>query len=173
MGMNFVVAARMWDLRKCYEHVRHFRLAHAVEAVEFPMQIARVAMAMYKTERYLSLDKAMAPPVSPLMGIIAGCTNAMALLKVYMVRELDQFVLNYPSVILNMYVDDGSILSAGARHKVFTAIVEASKEVDIIFEHDLELPLARNKGELIASDEELGRALTKGLGNKYGKLKNM
>jgi len=71
-----------------------------------------------------------------------------------------------------MYVDDGSVLSAGPRHKVYTAIVDASKEVDMIFEDDLELPLARNKGELIASDDALGRALAKGLGKKYGKLKN-
>ena len=60
-------------------------------------------MAMYETERYLSLDKAMAPPVTPLMGIIAGCTNAMALLKVYMVRELDDFVRNYSNVILKSF----------------------------------------------------------------------
>ena len=51
--------------------------------------------------------------------------------------------------------------------------LEASKELDTIFEDDLELPLARNKGELIASDGDLGRALVKGLGEKFGKLKKV
>ena len=51
-------------------------------------------MSMYQAERYLSLGKAMTRLVKPLMGIIAGCTNAMALLQVFMVQGLDKFVKN-------------------------------------------------------------------------------
>ena len=90
-----------------------------------------------------------------------------------MVQELDEFVKNYPYVILNMYVDDGNILSAGSRSSVYGAIVEAGKEVDDIFEEDLELPLARSKRELIASDDELGRAVASGLGKTFGRLKRV
>ena len=105
---GFCVAARLWDLRKCYEHVRHFRLAHAAARVSFPLQIARVAVAMYRAPRLVSLEGATAPAITPLMGIIAGCTNAMALLKACMVRELDAFARRRPLVILDMYVDDGA-----------------------------------------------------------------
>ena len=33
--------------------------------------------------------------------------------------------------------------------------------------------MARNKGELIASDDELGRAVARGLGKKFGNLKRV
>ena len=140
-------------------------------AVDFPLRVARVAMSMYRAERHMPLDKAMVSPVTPMMGTIAGCTNAMALLKVYMVRELDKFVRNHPPVILDMYVDDGSILSAGSRSSVFNTVVNASVEVDEVFGEDLELPVARDKGELIASDGELGHMVAKRLGKDVGSSK--
>ena len=49
-------------------------------------------------------DQATADPVKPLMGIIAGCTNAMALVKAYMIREIDGLVKRHPLVVWDMYI---------------------------------------------------------------------
>ena len=88
-----------------------------------------------------------------------------------MVRELDTFVKNHPLAILEMYVDDGSILSGGSRSSVPNAIVNASVEADAVFEEGLELPLARDEGEIIASDDELGRMISGRLGESFGGVK--
>ena len=108
-----------------------------------------------------------------LMGIEAGCTGALAKLKAYMLRELDAFVARQPLVELDMYVGDGSITSAGERRSVRDAIVEASRDIDDVVDVDLELPIGRDKGELLASDVTLAREIASRLGRRFGVIKRV
>ena len=45
-----------WDLRKCYENVKHLLLAEEAAFVEYPMTILRVNIAFYRWPRTVRLD---------------------------------------------------------------------------------------------------------------------
>ena len=75
------------DLAKCYEHVRHIRLALEAKSLDFPMVLLRITIRAYEWARKLTIDKRVCADVLPSRGIIAGCASATTELKAFMYRS--------------------------------------------------------------------------------------
>ena len=71
------VIEAMWDLRKCFEHVQHQRLAQEAERWGFPLDVLRFSVLSYTWGRTLVQDSGVvAPQLYPRRGIVAGSAFA-------------------------------------------------------------------------------------------------
>ncbi len=119
--------------------------------MHFPLTLARLAIATYRLERRLTLDGAMSAPILPTRGILAGCSAALALLKVSMIRSLDEFITRHPRVDLEVYVDDAELQAIGPKHTVVECIADAANDMANILEARRGHPLADEKATLMAT----------------------
>ncbi len=95
-------ATVLCDMRKCFEHARHRLVAEEARACRFPLTLARLAMAVYRLERRLVIDGHCSDAILPTRGVMAGCSAALALLEVTMVRALDDYIPRHPKVDLEL-----------------------------------------------------------------------
>ncbi len=164
---NASSASVLWDLLKCFEHGQHFLLASEVEAVEFPMALARMSSEMYKAERRLVLDEAVSQAVHPTRGFMAGCARALALIKVLMIRRMDAYVARHPRVNLDWYVDDVELQAVGTRRIVQTISAAVADLREVL--RQLGFALANEKARVIASDNDLVQEIVEATGGSAGR----
>ena len=148
-----VAAGGLIDIWKCFEVLLHTTIVEQATLSEFPMDILRVAISMYQSERYLVLDKATAGPVYSIKGVTAGCSLAMAILRSTLLPTLEAFyneVCVPRGVLLQVFVDDLSALVAGSVHHVVTVTPFVLKELLRRLE-TLYLHAANDKRKLIAT----------------------
>ncbi len=167
-GSGATAASVLWDLKKCYEHGRHVLLATEARELNFPLAIARVAVAMYTSPRRLTLDGAFAEAVKPSRGFIAGCSNALAAIKATMIRRMDSFILRHPRTDLDMFVDDLELQSIGTKASVPADLIAAVNDLSEVLEGELGYPLAEDKAVVVANDDDVCKAIVDGSNGKAG-----
>ncbi len=95
------------DLASFFETVDREILMEEAAALGFPMPILRGALSMYSAARMITLQGRVARELYPTVGVVAGCSLAMALTKLLYVRVLDRVTAEMPSgVKLDAHVDD-------------------------------------------------------------------
>ncbi len=161
-------ASVLWDLKKCYEHGRFTLLAEEAREVQFPLAVARLAVAMYSAPRRLMLDGAFAEPVVPTRGFIAGCTHALAALKATMIRRMDAFVLRNPATDPDLYVDDIEVQVVGSKTSVPVDLGRAVRDLASVLVDDLGYPLAEDKAIAMANDAQVLKAIIDDVGHIAG-----
>ena len=72
----------------------------------FPARMLRLALRFYRGRRHIQYEKAYFGAVYARSGIIAGCSLATTLVKVFMWKVLDAATTLYPSIRLKVYLDD-------------------------------------------------------------------
>ncbi len=162
-------ASVLWDLLKCFEHGRHTLLADEVHAVGFPIAVARMAVEMYKAERRLLVDEAVSGPIFPTRGFMAGCSRALALIKVVMVRRMDVFVSRHPRVCLDLYVDDVEMQAVGTL-RIADTLASAVDDLEKVLCDELGFALAHDKAQVVASTQEIAEAIAAKTGGRAGKV---
>ena len=132
----------MWDVRTCYEHVSHAKLADQARAQNYPLQLLRVSIASYGWERQVIGDlNIMAAPVLPGAGIVAGSSMATFEIAMYMQAELGSTVKKH-DIGLSVHIDDLSIsATAGNGRDLAKLIVPALVDVKAALGF-LDLPVA-------------------------------
>ncbi len=119
-------AAVSEDLQAFFEHIDRDLLLAEAAALGFPIPIVRAALAAYSSARMLAMGGRMSREMYPTIGVIAGCSLAMVLTKIYCVRALDDFVKKAPpGVKLDTFVDDFTISMVGKPQVVADSIEEA------------------------------------------------
>jgi hypothetical protein len=94
------------DLSKFYERIPLGQLIAAAKDLGFPAPMLRLALRIYKGARYIQYEKAYSSAVFAKNGIIAGCSLATTLVKVFMWRTLDAAWALHPGIKLKVYLDD-------------------------------------------------------------------
>ena len=94
------------DLSKFYERIPHWRLLQCAKDEGFHPTIAWLALQVYGGVRRIRVDQAFSEPASVGQGIIAGCSLATTLVKVFMWKALDRAVKSFPMIKLRVYLDD-------------------------------------------------------------------
>ncbi len=151
-------ASVLWDLLKCFEHGRHTLLAGEVHAVGFLVAVARMSVEMYKAERRLVVDEAVSEPILPTRGFMAGCSRALALIKVVMVRRMDAYVARHPRVNFDLCVDDVEMQAVGTVRVVET-LAAAVTDLKKVLCDELGFPLADEKAQVVASTKDIAEAI--------------
>ena len=90
------VCATFIDVSAFYESLDHEVLLDEARATGFPVFLLRAALALYGAARYVRCGPFLAEPRFASRGVVAGCSLATTLVKVYLLRRLDIFTLRHP-----------------------------------------------------------------------------
>ena len=86
------VLAALWDLQKCYEHVRRQQVIEEAYEAEYPLVALRLSMASYLWKRIIVVDGLACEPLYAGRGIVAGSMGALFELKALMLRRVREHV---------------------------------------------------------------------------------
>ena len=105
-------AAAMTDGVQFYEQFDYATLISRAACMGFPLVLMLVAIAMYRAPRYLVMQSAVADPLSPRNGAIAGCVFAIYAVIIISAAPMQGVVHRNPLADIVQFVDD---FTAGAK----------------------------------------------------------
>ncbi len=175
-GNNEVAANLLWDMSAFFERLDRRKLRRRVMALNFPLPIARLAMAAYTGPRMLSMAGALTKAIFAWRGVAAGCGVAVALTRVYYIPPFDHMVLDYGTLFNNAlkfdaYFDDLGLGATGTRSEVEHALTEGQVILAEVITHELNCSIEVSKAAVVASDRGLAKRLVKRIGERSGGLK--
>ena len=160
-GASPFTAVVMIDLSKCFEHIDRGILWAACISTGYPQYIARLSIEAYAGERVISsMFDIVGKKVKAAAGIAAGSPFATSELKAVLagVARGIQQTHTLPRFI-NIFVDDFAVAVHGSdRDKVVNEVVVAYQQL-VAQLGTLKLPVAPDKTECVASDDEITRML--------------
>ena len=132
-----IVATSLVDIAAFYESLDHDALRRAARKHDFPETLLEAALAVYGTmARHVINGGYTAPARWATRGVIAGCSLATTLVKLYLLDIMDGLSMQFPETQLNVFIDDVAITSTGAASVVAEVVVDATlelqREVEIV-----------------------------------------
>jgi hypothetical protein len=163
-------AELLWDVAKCFEHVKHKRLWNDATQHGYPVAVLRCSLLAYTWARRLLWDNGIcSSPMRPSRGIGAGSFSATFELKLYMINTITHFAALWPHLSLSLHVDD---LSLGHRHASLHVLLSelraAAAWLIYSFQNELGLPFSPSKAVTLASAEAILQAVKSALGQHSG-----
>ena len=98
--------AALVDVTAFYESIDHTALRTAAAATGFPSVLLEAALASYGIERRVKYGAFVADKRFATRGVVAGCSLATTLVKVYVLQHMDALVIRFPLVSWNVFIDD-------------------------------------------------------------------
>ena len=126
------------------------------------MWILRLSLAAYRLGRRVAIAGVVSAIIIACRGITAGSTFATTELRVLMISALDFVHRAFPSLPLQVYVDDLFVAAEGSRQRVCRSLPVATR----LLVHELarvRLEISDTKSEGIASSPTLALALSSAL----------
>ena len=108
-GGDTAAIALLLDLRRFFDSMDFDVLRCKAQALEFPPDLLRVALAAYRWPRVLRARGFAAPPLAATRGVVAGDVFAMALVVAYLFDDFTQVSAGHPMVRLASFVDDSQL----------------------------------------------------------------
>ncbi len=158
-GGGSTAAAILTDLEKFYEHLDHDLLIERARKHGFPTPLVRLAVAAYGGPRMIRMKEFVAEELHAERGVIAGCSLATTLTRVYTIDAYDELTLRCPAVRLDNYIDDNVLSAEGAPGEVAENLGQAAAALSEIVETQLQCRIARRKTKIIAADEKVGKRI--------------
>ena len=147
--------------------VDHGVAVKAAQRYGYPIRLLRLALGMYRGQRRLVLGSTVSNPIWTERAIVAGCGLAFHIIALVCVGPADSFLQRAPDSLqfFSIYVDDFIAVyatspgqrSASGRATVRREAVDGTKCMVELLERDARLPVSREKGKILASEEEEGR----------------
>ncbi len=164
-----VAATVTEDLHAFFETVDRDRLVREARAVGFPIAIIKAALAAYSSARMVTMNGRVSRELYPTAGVLAGCSLAMALTKVYSVRAFDRFVEEAPPTTkLDTFVDDLTLSACGTRGAVVDDLAEAHELLAEIVRDVLLCDIAPGKSTATATTRGLAGTIARRVGISGG-----
>ena len=155
----------MEDLEAFYENIDREILAREAERTGFPMGIVRACLAAYSGPRMLTSQGMLTRAVFPRKGIIAGCSLATTLIRVYMVNAMDEALTRLPQgVNTDVFIDDLALSVEGSKEEVTQKAVAAREIMSEVFTGRLNCKFAGEKTAIVASNRKVANRIAEELG---------
>ena len=172
------VCLLLWDLRKCFEYVVHFKLIGRSEICQYPMWLLRLSLAQARWPRLLSVHAITANPVWPDGGIVPGGAFSTYELKAYFLWNIEQHVIKHNQVGLNIHVDDFAQQAvADTRLDTVNLVESSARDLMQVLQEDLNMHIALDKSSVTTNDELLANMacdrLHKYAGVQLGAVRNL
>ncbi len=152
------------DLSAFFESVDRERLMIEAEALGYPPALLRGALAAYSSARMLTMHGRVAREIHPTTGVVAGCSLAMSLTKLFYLRALDGFVARLPATVtLDIHVDDITLSAIGPPSTVIRDITAARRDLATVME-GLSCRFAEDKTAITATTRRLASSVAAALG---------
>ena len=152
-------AAWAADLSKFYERIPHWMLMRCAQEEGFHPTVAWLAVQAYGGCRRIRVEQAFSRLVWVYPGIIAGCSLATTLVKVFMWTMLDMATKRFPMIKLRVYLDDLLLQWVGklrnARYVRIGQLVEAISFYSDVIQLEWNATVNPEKTCLIASEREV------------------
>jgi hypothetical protein len=155
------------DLEAFYGSIDRGRLLSEAHKRGFPVAIVRACLAMYAAPRMITLDKVASRELYSCRGIIAGCSFATTLVKLFYLDTLDRVAAKLPEgTNIDIFIDDIAVTAVGPRRLVAARVAAAHAAVRKAVTEDLGCTLAAQKAAIIASSKEVGREVATRLNHR-------
>jgi hypothetical protein len=152
-------AAVLTDLEKFFENIDHELLLERAEKHGLPLPLVKLALAAYSGPRMIRMRDFVAEELFADRGIIAGCSLATTLTRVYALDTYDEFVRRCPEVHFDNYIDDNVISAEGPPEKVARVLGQAAVQLHHLVTEQLRCTISRRKAKIVAAGQEVGRKL--------------
>ncbi len=121
-----VAATISEDVQSFFETVDRARLVTEARALGFPIPVLKAALAAYSAARVVTMNGRISREVYPEVGVVAGCSLAMALTKLYCIRAFDEVTEQIPPAVkLDTFVDDLTLSATGTPPSVLDDLLRA------------------------------------------------
>ncbi len=152
------------DLAAFFETVDRHRIMEEAEAMGYPAPILRGALGAYSLPRMLTLQGRVSREMHPTVGVIAGCSLAMSLTKLFYVRAIDRLSTGLPATVsLDVHVDDFTLSAIGPPRVAAADIVMARDKLGEVMK-DLGCSFAEGKTAITATTRKLASEVARRLG---------
>ncbi len=166
------VAAASVDIEKFYEHITVADYAEGALRQGVPKCVVLLTAHLYLGPRVIRVDNAVSAPLFPRRSIVAGCGWATLLVRVMMLPSIDVFMVKLHDlagrwgvrISTCIYVDDGVLMTTGARDPVVMVHTWAVKMLLAYVQTTLGKKVAKDKLACVASTAGLRERLGKSLG---------
>ncbi len=156
------------DLAAFFETIDRQVLMREAAALGYPAPLLRAALAAYSSARMVTLHGRVAREIYPTVGVIAGCSLAMSLVKLFYLRAMDSLVDRLPSsVVLDTHVDDLTLSAIGQPGAV-AADLAAAREDLIATMSALGCHIAPDKTAVTATTRRLANEIARRAGITKG-----
>jgi len=162
-----------WDIKKCYENVRHSDLQKKAKEAGYPLSLLRVSLNSYTwPRRLLGEHNTTAPPISPKKGIVAGSSAATFEIALLLQHALGEIAEKH-GVVISIHVDDLAVeVTADSAQAVVDKTIAVAAEIQAVL-RDLGLPLASDKSLVLCSSEQAKTLFSRTVGDQLGKVVDM
>jgi len=161
-----------WDLWHFYEQMKRGDLESRALRLQVPPSILHAALAMYRGKRVVSFRQASVYVGMATEGVPAGCGMATTFVIVYVLESIDKFVhqiREIGGIELDIFIDDYGLGIEGCNDDVvFSKTVTAADLLQKTLEDDLQLSIACNKSQVVASSTSLAKRVRRYLGHLGG-----
>jgi hypothetical protein len=100
-----VAVTVLFDLSKAYEHILFNVLRGKAAKFGFPLRLLRLLISMYTIPRIVMLAGVATGAFWPLRAVVAGCSFADLMMRVYIMDILDCIAEVWPKAHLGNVVD--------------------------------------------------------------------
>ncbi len=172
-GKKGAAGSLLWDLSTFFERLNRRKLRRRLVALNFPVPIARLAMAAYAGPRMLSMSGAVTLPIYSWRGVAAGCGVAVAFIQAYCIQPFDHMVMDFDRLFgrtldFDGYYDDLVLSATGTELEVEYALTEGQVILADVIERELDCDIEVDKAAVVASSRELAARLIRRIGKRAG-----
>ena len=148
-----------------YELMDRDRLVGEAAAIGFPRALLTPALAVYGGPRLLMMHGRTARELYPRKGIVAGCSLATTLVKVYYAKAFDELRARLPRAMsFDVHIDDIIMTMVGRPEEVVESLAAAHEELRRTITLVLKGRVAEAKTNAVGSTREVATGLCRRLG---------
>ncbi len=152
------------DLAAFFETIDREALMREAVAMGYPLPILRAALGAYSAARMLTLQGRVCRELYPTVGVVAGCSLAMSLTKLFYVRAFDAYVKTLPPAVhLDVHVDDVTLSAVGPARQVPTLLASARGALATVIQ-DLGCTFAAEKTAITGTTREITDEIARRIG---------
>eukprot|EP00971_Amphidinium_carterae_P328576 6460529-Amphidinium_carterae.1 len=152
------VLALMLDISKFFERIKHDIMIKLAKEAGFPVRLAWSAARLYRAPKVVRYGLFASEHIYVKGGVIAGCSIAMALAALYMLRIHEDLAKLDAKIFLTGMVDDLKIETHGDEQTTVDRMVLAESIV-VCRLHELSLALNQKKSQVVCSSIAVRRRL--------------
>ena len=135
------------------------RLIREAQELGFPAGLIRAALAAYAGPRLISLNGSFARPLYPRRGIVAGCSLATTLVKVYYLRAFDDLRrAMHTDISMDIHIDDIILALEGKKSRILSELIEAHENLRGQIEGRMKGKVAEAKTSVSTSSREIAES---------------
>ena len=173
-GEGAHIAVILKDFLKFYELVPLSKLLVKANASGLNKVLVRVVLGPYKMQRFFSEGLFFRKGYFAMNGIVAGCSFATTMVKVFFQSEFLELEARHPHIRFQVYIDDLSAQTTSqSEKKVLREMWAFAADLRSMAEGELQAKIADKKSAIDSSSRKLAEQLAERIGLEKAVVKDV